>query len=264
MDLSREIASIPPPPRCVRRRRGYLTLIGECIFLIPLGMFVFIYLKISVGTIRLLWFSERVPATVTQAELEPGGRGGRTWHLTLAYQFAGADYTHAIHTGVRAGESFKAGDRVHVQLLPEQADRGGLYDPDYPARFVTVVMCAIGILPLMVPFRAIWHFGVVPWRVRRLLREGTPTAGVIVDKTQVRGRPPTYQVTYEYRAPPAPEGGQVWATPVALRGSMSVSHGDYAAVEIGDAVAVIYHAERPQRAVVPQFTDYQLLPDGSP
>jgi len=227
-------------------------------------MFLVIYLKIAGGTIRLLWFSELVPARVTRAEIEPGSRGGRTWQVTLAYQFAGSDYSNTVYTGVREGESFTAGGKVRVQLLPERPDRGNLYDPDYPARFVTVLMCAFAVLPLMVPFKAFAHMVVAPWRLRRLLRDGEVTSGVIVDKAQVRGRPPTYQVTFAYQAPPPPEAGEMLTAPIALRRSMPVSFDDYGAVEIGDAVAVIYRAERPQTAVVPRFTDYQLLPEWAP
>jgi Protein of unknown function (DUF3592) len=263
MGLSHEIASIPSAPRRVRRYRGYFALIGQWVFAIPLMMFLFVYLQIAFGTIRFMWFSDLVPATVTRAATEPGGRGGEIWNLTLTYRYAGNDYSQTIHTGIRAGETFKAGDKVHVQLLPEQADRAGLYDPDYPVRFVTVLMCAFAVLPLMVPFKAFWHFVLVPGRLRRLLRDGATTTGVIVDKAQVRGRPPTYQVTYEYRAPPEPEGGQQWSTPVAVRRSMPVPLEDFLAAQIGDPVAVIYRPERPGSGVVPRYTDYQLVGDTS-
>lgn len=263
MGQSYELASLSPPPRRVRRYRGYFALIGQWVIAIPLMMFLFVYLKIAVGTIRFMWLSDVVPATVTRAAIEPGGRGGQIWNLTLAYRYAGNDYSHTIPTGVRAGETFKAGDQVHVQLLPEQADRANLYDPDYPVRFVTVLMCAFGILPLMVPFKAFWHFILVPWRLRRLLRDGATTSGVIVDKAQVRGRPPTYQVTYEYQVPPEPEGGQQWSMPVAVRRSMPVPLEDFLAAQIGDRVDVIYRPERPGSSVVPRFTDYQFVSDNS-
>jgi hypothetical protein len=256
---SDEPASIPPPPRRVRRSRGYIAFVGQWVVAIPLMMFLIIYVQIAYGTIRFMWFSESVPATVMRAEIEPGGRGGQIWNLSLAYRYAGHDYSHTIRTGIRAGETFKAGDNVHIQLLPEQADRGNLYDPDYPVRFVTLLMCAFGFLPLLVPFKVFWHFVVVPWRLRRLLRDGAATSGVIVDKAQVRGRPPTYQVTYEYRAPAEPEAGQEWSTPVAICQSMPVPLEDFLTAQIGEPVAVIYRPERPGASVVPRFTDYQFV-----
>jgi hypothetical protein len=261
--ISNELPSLPPPPRRVRRNRGYFALVGQWVIAIPLTMFLFVYVQIAVGTIRFMWFSELVPATVTSAAIEPGGRGGQIWNLTLAYRYAGNDYSHTIRTGIRAGESFQAGDKVQVQLLPEQADRANLYDPDYPVRLVTVLLCAFGILPLMVPFKVLWHFILVPWRMRRLLRDGAATSGVIVDKAHVRGRPPTYQVTYEYRAAPEPERGQEWSTPVAIRGSMPVPLEDFLAARIGEPVAVIYRPERPGSAIVPRFTDYQVTHEAS-
>jgi hypothetical protein len=227
-------------------------------------MFLFVYVQIAVGTIRFMWFSELVPATVTRAAIGPGGRGGGTWNLTLAYRYADNDYSNTIRTGIRAGETFKAGDTVHVQLLPEQADRANLYDPDYPVRLVTVLMGAFGFLPLMVPFKVFWDFVVVPWRMRRLLRDGAATSGLVVDKAQVRGRPPTYQVTYEYQAPPAPESGQEMATPLTLRRSMPVGLQDYLAAQTGEAVAVIYRPERPGASIVPRFTGYQFDVEGLP
>ena len=74
-DLSNELAAIPSPPRRVRRHRGYFVLVGRWVMLVPFAMFLFIYVQIAVGTVRLMWFSELVPATVTQAEIEPDGRG---------------------------------------------------------------------------------------------------------------------------------------------------------------------------------------------
>src|SRR5262245_8225446 len=109
MGQSHELASIPSPPRCVRRCRGYFALVGQWVVAIPLMMFLFVYLKIAVGTIRFMWMSDLVPATVTGAAIEPGGRGGQTWNLTLAYQYAGNAYSNTIHTGIREGETFKAG-----------------------------------------------------------------------------------------------------------------------------------------------------------
>jgi hypothetical protein len=75
-------------------------------------MFSFIFAETSFGTVRLMWFSEVVPGTVTQVQRDPDG--GRTWDLSLACRFEGADYTHTVRTGVRQGETFKAGDMVHV------------------------------------------------------------------------------------------------------------------------------------------------------
>ncbi|HTK77505.1 MAG TPA: DUF3592 domain-containing protein [Gemmataceae bacterium] len=252
-----------PPPRRVRRYRGYFALVGQWVIAIPLMMFLFIYVQIAVGTIRFMWFSELVPATVTRAAIEPGGRGGELWILTLAYRYADNDYCQTVRTGIRAGEIFKVGNQVHVQLLPEQADRANLYDPDYPVRLVTVLMCAFGVLPVMVPFKVLWHFILVPWRLRRLLRDGAATSGVIVDKAQVRGRPPTYQITFEYQAPPEPELGQEWSRPVGIRRSMPVPLEDFLAAQIGDRVAVIYRPERPGSGIVPRFTDYQLTHEAS-
>jgi len=258
-NTSEEPATIPPSPRRVRRYRGYVALVGQWVIAIPLMIFLFIYVQIAYGTIRFMWFSELVPAQVMQAEIEPGGRGGQIWNLTLAYRYADHDYSHTIRTGIRAGETFKAGDKVHVQLLPEQADRANLYDTDYPVRLVTVLLCAFGILPLMVPFKVLWHFILVPWRLRRLLRDGAATSGVIVDKSQVRGRPPTYQISYEYRAPAEPQAGQEWSMPIAVRGSMPVPLEDFLTAQVGEPVAVIYRPERPGASVVPRFTDYQFI-----
>jgi hypothetical protein len=263
MDLSHERATIPSPPRRVRRRRGYALLVVQWLFLIPLGMFTVVYVGIAVGTIRWMWFSDLVPGTVTEAQIEPGDRGGRVWDLTLAYTFGGVDYSKTIRTGVRAGESFTPGGKVQVQVLPERPDWGNLYDPDYPVRLVTILMCLFGLLPLMVPFKVLSHMIVAPWRLRRLLRDGAVTTGVIVDKAQVRGRPPTYQVTFAFQVPPPPDDGQESAIPVTIHRSMPVPLDDFLAAQSGDAVAVIYRPERPSSGVVPRFTDYQLVCDAS-
>jgi Protein of unknown function (DUF3592) len=100
---------------------------------------------------------------------------------------------------------------------------------------------------------------VVPRRLRRLLRDGQTTAGVIVDKAEVRGRPPTYTVTYEYPAPPPPTAGQETTVPVTVRATMTVPHDDYREASAGAAVAVLYRPDRPQASVIPRFGDYEVV-----
>jgi Protein of unknown function (DUF3592) len=255
---SAELASIPPPPRRVRRRRGYLPIVMRCVFVVLLLMFTSVVSRVAFGTVRLLWFSQLLPATVTTAEVAADGRG-RTWDITLAYQYGGADYAETVRTGRREGEELKAGDAVQVQVLPERPDRPQLYDPRYPARFVTVLMCVIGLMPVAMTARALWDLTVVPWQLRRLLRDGTVTTGVIAGKETVRGRQPTYNVTYQYPAPPPPAAGVATAVRETMCATMTVPQEDYQAAEVGDAVAVIYCPERPRASVVPRFADYEFV-----
>ena len=115
------------------------------------------------------------------------------------------------------------------------------------------MMCVVGPFPPALLLIGLWEMTVVPWRLRRLLRDGQTTAGVVVDKAEVRGRPPSYTVTYEYPAPPPPTAGQETTVPQTVRASMTVPHDDYQAASVGAAVAVLYRPDWPQARVIPRF-----------
>jgi hypothetical protein len=252
MDVSRELALLPSPPRKVRRCR-YFQLAGHYVFLVVLLMFVQVFWSITVGTLQILWFSTVVPATVTNIQVSPGGRGP-SYNLCVSYDFQGAAYAHQISIGPRQAEELKPGDVVSVQLLPERPDRPQLYQEDYPCVFVTVLLCLFTLLPTGGLAKLLWQLFVAPWQVRMLMREGAATPGRIVDKKQTSGRCPTYRIAYEYQAP-SPDT----LAPVAVRTSMNVQLEDFLQAAVGDEVVVLYQPKRPRKSVIGRYTDYQFV-----
>src|SRR5947209_6099140 len=99
-------ALLPPPPRRIRRRRGHLQIFFNHLFLVFLMTFSSIFLQISIGVVRLLWFSTLVPATVTKIVVTPG-EPVPSYDLSIAYRFGQAEYSEKINIGPREVEMLK-------------------------------------------------------------------------------------------------------------------------------------------------------------
>ena len=139
-------------------------------------MFLHIFWTISVGTVRILWFSTTVPAKVTKIVVSPGDRGP-SYDLLVAYHFSDAEYSHKLSIAPREAESLKEGDTVQVQVLPERPDRAQLYQENYPYVFVTVLLCLFTLMPTAGLGKMLWELYVAPWQLRALMREIPPVFG---------------------------------------------------------------------------------------
>src|SRR5438132_7958785 len=100
METSKEplggLAWIPSPPRQIRRRRGYWQIAVSHLFLVVVLMVASLFWQIATGTVRLLWFSEKVPANVTKVLVTPGDRGP-SYDIVVAYRFGEADYSEKLN-----------------------------------------------------------------------------------------------------------------------------------------------------------------------
>jgi hypothetical protein len=252
-----DLASLPVPPRQIRRRRGYFPLALRHLLLVFLLIFAYLFWQIGVGMVRILWFSTKVQATVTQVLVTPGERGP-SYDLLVSYPFAGAVYSQKLSIGPRDVERFKEGDAVQVQVLPERPDRAQRYYENYPTLFVTVLGCLFMLGPTLGVAKMLWQLHVAPWKLRTLIREGAATSATIVDKKETPGRPPTSTLFYEYSAPSESVPGQgLSSSPV--RASMKVPLEDFQEAQIGDRVVVLYRPERPRRSVIYRYTDYEFV-----
>jgi hypothetical protein len=244
---------LPPAPRKIRRRRGYYQIAMQHVFLVVLVMFLQVFWTISVGTVRILWFSTTVPATVTKILVSPGARGP-SYDLLVGYDFGGAEYSDKLSVGPRQAESLKEGDTVPVQVVPERPDRAHLYQENYPYLFVTILLCLFTLLPTAALIKMLWQLYGAPWQLRALMREGAATSARIVNKKETSGRCPNYIICYEYQAP-SPET----FAPVKVKASMNVQPEDLLKAAVGDDVVVLYQPERPRKSVICRYADYEFV-----
>jgi hypothetical protein len=258
MECSGNPALPPNPPRQLCRRRGYSQIVGQYLFLILLVMVTSVFGRIALGTVKLLWFSTRVPAKVSKILVSPG-EYGPSYDLLVAYHFGEAEYTSQLTIAPREAERLKEGDHVPVQVLSEQPDRAQLYRQNYPYVFVTVLLCLFTLLPTAGLGRLLWDVYVEPWKLRRLMRDGAVASGRIVDKKEVAGRPPTSALIYAYEVPATSAGGTDRFTPLTIKTSMKVPWNDFAAARMGEEVIILYAPERPGRSVIYRCADYEFL-----
>jgi hypothetical protein len=260
-----ESALLPPPPRRIRRRRGYLQIFFNHLFLVFLMMFSSIFLQISIGVVRLLWFSTLVPATVTKIVVTPG-EPVPSYDLSIAYRFGQGEYSEKINIGPREVEMLKEGDTVQVQVLPERPDRGQLYREHYPDVLVTILLCIFTLGPLFAIGKMVWNLYVLPWQLRNLMRAGAAVSGFIVNKKQGPGRPPVCKVMYEYQVPSQSLAGLQTSAPAMIKASMNVPPEDFHSAAVGDNVIVLYNPNRPRQSVIWHYADYEFVaatPSGS-
>ncbi len=262
MEELEETVAFPPAPRVVRRWRGFFRSAHLHIFLCFLGVMTLLFWKIGIGVVKILWFSEMVPARVVKVEVVQEEKGPGHY-LDVAYRYDGAEYTDRLRISEQESATFKEGDRVEVLVLPEKPGRAHLKNENYPRVLVTVLMALIVLAPSYGVLKLLWVLYVVPFRVRQILRWGEKTSGVIVDKQEVRARPTGYRLEYAYRGrerentpfqgvPPGVEGP-------TMRGMMMVEKEEYESVKVGDEVEVIYLPDRPTRSVMYRYADFEIL-----
>lgn len=254
------LAGMPPPPRGVRRFRGYSLLIGRAAMLVPLAMVAVLFGRINVGTIRFLWWSEIVPAKVTKVTATPRERGP-FYALHLAYRYGGSEYTRAVHVAPEEAAARKEGDIVAVQLLPERPDAASLFYPQYPRKFVTAASALFTVLPLAFLVKGLWDLLVAPWKLRRLLRQGDVAAGVIVGRREIAGRAAAVKLTYAFDVPQQ-DTGEWSSEAVRVQTSMWVPGTGARSAKVGDIVTVFYDPWRPKKSVVYECADYRITTPG--
>jgi hypothetical protein len=252
--VARVLDFVPPPPRTVRRRRGYYQIFVTYATLVIILLFCQVFWMVAVGQVKLHFFGIVVPARVTKVWSEPGARGP-SYRVAVAYRFEDADYTQKLSVG--DARALKVGDTLPVEVLAEAPDRACRYYEHYPFWFVTILCCVFALGPTAAVGKCLWDLYVAPWRLRRLLRHGEATAGVVVDKKAKSGRPPTYTLTYQFQPPARPWEGTGTATPPAVRASMKVYPDDFLGCQVGDPVFVVYDPSRPRRSVIYRYADYE-------
>jgi hypothetical protein len=256
--VTHELACLPPPPRRVRRRRGYFQILGSYAMLVVILMFAQIFWSIAIGQVKLHFFGTVVPARVTRIWNEQKARGPSSY-VAVTYRYDDVEYTQTLHVGNAEAKALRVGDTLPVEVLAERPDRAVQYHENYPFWFVTILSCVLALGPTAAVAKVLWGLYVAPWRLRALLRRGEAATGVLVDRREQPGRPPTYTLTYQFQPAARPWEGAPGAAPSAVRASMQVRLEDFLGCQVGDRVVIVYHPGRPRRSVIYRYTDYEFV-----
>jgi hypothetical protein len=241
--------TLPPPPRRLRRCRGYLQLVQNHVMLVFLLMFASIFWTTGVGLIKLYFDSVRIPGQVTRAWTTASAHGP-TYDIAVAYQFDGVAYEQTLNVTAQEADTYKVGAAVPLQLLAEWPNRPLLYRESYPHRFVTLMGCLMALGACGSVVGMLWKLYVAPWRLRELLRHGRLATGVITNRQERPGRPNTCTLTYEFN----PTDGDA-----TLRRTMQVCYQDFQKSCLGDQVVVVHDPHKPHRCVLLDYADYEIV-----
>jgi hypothetical protein len=233
-----------------------MVIASTCFMLVIVLMFVQIFWSITIGQIKLHFFGTVVPAQVTRIWNEPGPRGPSSY-VAVAYRYDDTEYAQKLRISNAEAKALRVGDAFQVEVLAERPDQAVQYFEKYPFWFVTTVCCFLASIPTAAAGTALWVLLGVPWRLRSLLRRGEAATGVIVDRKEQPGRPPTYTLTYEFRPAARPWEG---AAAPAVRATMRVWPEDFQGCQVGDQVVIVYHPARPRRSVIYRYADFEVVP----
>jgi hypothetical protein len=268
---------LPPPPRTVRHRPGRGRLLGHVPLVVwLLGLAGLGLLLLAVWLLAFPWFiglfGSTVRGKVTGLYPAPPG-GGAPPRVKYSYYVGEQEYSgdDAVDKETFDRRLYE-GATVRVRVLRRL--------PDYPR---LVEPAAQPTLPGGCLFwgALLWNAGIgfVVWallrrprRQRRLVREGLATAGRVVAKEADAGRRAGGVVQYAYRAPRyglkhPPDGpAEAGAGPALKEWQVVTAVGpkDFAAVEVGAPVLVLYDPGRPSRSLVYAFAEYEAVGGGPP
>lgn len=250
-------ADFPPPPRRLRRCRGYARLVTHAVMLIVISMFAQVFWMTNLGVIRVLWFSREVPATITRIVVTPAGERGNIHDMDLTYRVDGVEYTNRVRVSAAEAEVRKEGDAMQARFVPERPDVAQPIPENYPVVLVTVFCGFLASAPFFAIAKLLWELFVAPWRQRQLLRSGSVTTGVVVHRSETKGRGAMLRLTYEYEVL-APDTGELPRGTDTVRAKLNMPGTDFVGRQVGDQVIVIYAPDRPRRSVLYEYADYEF------
>jgi Protein of unknown function (DUF3592) len=253
-----------PTPRTVRYRDGWATGCGLWVvrlFLLPhtiIGIGALAAALWSTGVyVGVLAFGTDFQGQVVKKEERPGSKGKTYRYVHYEYMVDGRLHTGWVTVSGVDYEQVTAGDRFTVRALesapdtdpwvglPGQTPLSDLGGKWFFALFWNGVMSV-----------AVWFIYVRPWQVRRLVRWGQPTEGIVRAATvSIHKGTKSYHVTCEYAAPADEDP----LGPTVFTRKMTCTQKSAADVKLGNLVTVLYDPHRPKRSVIYRLTDYRAV-----
>ena len=258
-------ASLPPPPRGLRRRArlGWSPVLS----LWFLRLFILPHTIVGIGFIGaglfgfVVWlFGTDVSGHITELKTSRGKRG-ETYYVHYAYAVDGIDYPGRLEVSSDIFRGLEVGQPYPVRVvgpvptwMPQPRGPGSSAANVLALPFFALLWN--GILSLF-----LWMAWVAPWRLWSLMRHGLPTTGIIIGAETRRGGKGsvTYVVRYRYEASPEEEGGLILTSPETFERSMTVARADFAQAAVGQLVTVIYHPKKPKRSLIYEFAEYEAV-----
>lgn len=234
------------PPRMVRLRSGRGgRLFGVRIFMLPHVLIGLIAAVILIGEPIWLFATPAISGRITFIQTSQG-RHGTQHQVNYTYVTDGHIINDRSRVSDAAYQSLKGGSPIKLHVINigghqfSEVDVSGQQYAD--SRWFLWIWAIFwnGMMLLMLR---------QPIVARRLVRDGQPLRGKIVDKMTYRGKSNRFSVKYEY-TPQA--GGSVGPT----TRSMTVMRQDFQSAEAGQEITVIYDPLRPSQAVIYEYGDY--------
>jgi hypothetical protein len=255
---------LPPPPRAVRRRAGHGWFIGcTHLFILPHtlgGIFLLGLLAVTVaGLVSVTFFGSEIPGRIVELQARKGKRGTNYY---VSYRYQVGDSFHQLEVPIDADgyQTLQKDAAITVRVLmtapifAPQLLVPGVHPWREAAGIVFAALFWNGIMSVF-----LWTLYVEPWRLRRLVKLGTPTTGVITGKEVRRGKNTSWIIKFDYQAPIEAGPGMEFLGSTTMKSKMSVREADFQAAEVGDQVTVLYHPLRPRRALIYRFADYEAV-----
>jgi hypothetical protein len=251
-----------PTPRPVRYRDGWATGCGLWfvrLFILPHTIAGVVVLATAIGSTGVylgVWlFGTEYQGQVAKKSEQRGSKGRLNYNVEYVYMANGLLYIGRVSVNADEYQQVAEGDRFMVRALesaphsdpwarlPGQAplrDVGGKW---FMALFWNCILSVF-----------LWFLYVQPWQIRRLVRWGQATEGIVRSMSVVSGKGgKTYDLTYDYAAP-----GEEILGPTVYTRKMSSTRREAAAVIPGDLVTVLYDPDKPWRSVIYRLSDYRV------
>jgi hypothetical protein len=202
---------------------------------------------------RVLAFGIEYDGRVLKKTATNGGKSGM--HYAIDYAFSVDSVQHGGHVTVNhdAYEELTEGDPMTVRALesdPESSPWPRV--PGHSAPLEVLGSWAIALIWNGFLSVAVWVTYIRPWRMRALVRNGTPVVGLIRGWAPQPGKGGTsYRLTYDYTS----EDSSGLSEPRS--GKMTTRRKEAAGYLPGRLATVLYDPSKPARSVIYALGDYR-------
>jgi hypothetical protein len=233
---------LPPPPRRVRRRSGWASIVFLRFFVTPA-------LVILLGVMLLNWLTavmgERVSGHVIDTFTKRLPNESGTRFLRYRYSIDGGEIVDQQRVSGETLYKMTAGQAVAVRTLDVLGYRySTLADGWYEFLDVYAVPIYMSLVGIFVGGGTAWYGGwVKPARARRLVRDGVATVGEITSLPILPGR----TIGYSYVV----DG-------ITFEGTDNFLGRLQDMPRMGETLVVLYDPAKPSRSTAYEFGDFEI------
>lgn len=251
-------------PRRVRLRDGFRA--GCALWFVRL--FLLPHTLVGIGILcAALWttgiflavgvFGSSYDGVIVKKDASRAVKGTKGWYVKYTYTVDGREYATEVSVSKERFAEINEGDAITVRALESSPESGPW--PRVPGHWPITELGGKWIITLFwngIMSVFLWNMYVRPWRIRRLVRWGWPTEGIIRDVQMKTGKGSTsYRINYEYASCPVDgSDGQLFS------GKMTSTVKDASYAQTGHLITVLYDPNKPTRSVVYRYSDYRAAP----